>query len=430
MQKAKAWLFAALLAPASPLFTRSIDWRNDNPLLLAPEQKMELNLRTLDLRSHRSARSSITPWSDVSWKANKGLIAERLTDPRYQRLNGWKAKRDFLRTYHPRWVLRQPGRDRDDWIASLSPAEKYDLLLGVLEGGLTDQISEFLDRNLAGKKQFPSWWGLCEGAAASSIYYPEPTRAVVLRSEAFGVDIPFYATDIKGLATMLWSRFNTDLRIPESGQQCANTEDTCFDANPASFHASLHHFLDLHPGMLVGEMDPTPVVWNFPIVAYSEQYYRPDRGAARGAKSLAEAALSAGSWRDPRRGKRAPGTAYVVGVRMSVSYGVNQPHHPPFEGSESRKINTRVLDYELELDSSWNMIGGEWVSGSHPDLLWSIPKGSLPNSAGDFLISPSEATPDSMIPKSWSAAAKISAQKMSPLRRVVELLVKKSAKGN
>lgn len=427
MKRTKAILMAALVFPAGPA-TRVIDRDTDDPMRLRPEKKIEMNLQTLDIKSRRSVSPVSAPWSDVTWKANKGLINERIVDPSFQKSPGWRGKYEYLRKYNIAWMLKQPARDRDRWLGSLSPAEKYDLLMGTVKGGLADNVSAFLNESIKDEKEFPGWWGLCEGSAASTVYYPEPQDFVLLRSEAYGIDVPFFAPDIKGLATMLWSRFNRELALPEAGLQCKKEGPGCFDSNPASFHASIHHYLDLEPGLLVGEMDPSPVVWNFPIVAYQETYFRPDLGAMKPARDLRSAALAAEHWSgDPRRGLRAPGTAYVVGIKMNLSYAVNQAQNPPFRGSLKRKINSRVLVYELELDSQWNLIGGEWVSGKHPDLLWTVPKGLKPDSIGDRLLPPWNPDGDS-IPKTWEKAARVSANQLTPLRRVVELLVQRSAK--
>jgi hypothetical protein len=428
MKRAKAALMAALILPAGGPTARVINHDRDDPGFLAPGAQIEMNLKSLDARSKRSVPQKAAPWSDVTWKANKGLVGERYNDGNYEASEGWGAKHQYLNEYSAAWVLNMDPWNRAKWIESLSPAEKYDLLLGIADDGLAVNIGSFLDQTIGTNGQFPSWWGLCEGSAPASVYYPEPTRKVVLHSEAYNLDVPFYAPDVKGLATMLWSRFNTNLNLPEAGQQCKQgSEDSCFDSNPASFHAAVHHFLDLSPGILIGEMDPSPVVWNFPIVSYSETYFRPDRGAAHKEASLAAAALPVARWAtDPRRAKRSPGTAYVVGVRMNISYGVNRGQTPPLEGSIKRKINTRTLTYELELDASYKMLGGEWVSGSHPDLLWAVPSGTVPDSPAERQLPP-RGGENGVIPKAWSQAAKASAARLTPLRRVVEILVKRSS---
>ncbi len=426
MKRTKALLMAALLFPPVPN-TRVIDHDTDDPSRLTPNGQVEMNLRSLDTRSRRSVPNVISPWSDITWKANKGLIVERFGDSRYETAKGWTAKHNFLQTYNPGWILGRNLNDRNLWIAALSPAEKYDMLMGTIMGGLAENIEKFLDTTLGSQSEFPGWWGLCEGSAVSTVYYSEPIRPVFVHSEAYNLDIPFYATDIKGLATMLWSRFNTELNLPESGLQCQPDGKGCLGSNPASFHASVHHFLDLSPGILVGDMDRTPVVWNFPLVAYSETYFRPDNDSKKEAPNLKAAALRVSDWpADPRKNHRSPGTAYLVGIRMKISYAVNQTVNPPNEGSLKRKINSRVLVYELELDSDWNLLGGEWLAGKQPQLLWAVPHGVVPDTIGDKTL-PIFDTERAFVPKIWEEAARKSAEHLTPLRRVVEMLIQRSS---
>ncbi|MGZ3670600.1 MAG: hypothetical protein ACXVCI_18185 [Bdellovibrionota bacterium] len=427
MNRKSALLMAVMVMPGPA--TRVVNHDNDDANLLAPGQRIEINLQAIDQHSRRSTPHVFTPWSDVGWKANKGLVGERYNDSDFEESDGWAGKHAYLKEHSTDWVLKLDPASRAQWIAKLSPAEKYDLLLGISGSGLANNIDTFLEDTLGSNPAFPSWWGLCEGSAPASVIYPEPVRKVVLHSEAYNLDIPFYAPDIKGLATMLWSRFNTNLNLPEAGTECKTGEEaSCFDSNPATFHASVHHFLDMFPSVLIGEMDPSPVVWNFPLVAYSESYFRPDKGASVKAPDLAAATLPLSSWpSDPRHAKRSPGTVSLVGVKMEISYGVNQSTRAPNEGSSKRKINSRTLTYELELNSNQEMLGGEWVSGDHPDLLWSVPPGTVPDSPAEALLPPGDAH-GSVVPKSWAPAAKASAARLTPLRRVVDLLVKLSAK--
>jgi hypothetical protein len=423
MKRANLLLMALLALPQNQV-SRVFNPENDNPAHLSPAH-VEMNLQKLDSTSKRQVTQVAAPWSDYSWKANKGLLLDRYTDQEFSDQSGWRAKNDYLRSHGAAAVLQMPkGQSRDEWIASLSPAEKYDLLTGNVEHGLTENMAAFLTESLGSKSEFPSWWGLCEGSSPATMYYPEPKKAVTLHSKVYDLDIPFNSIDIKGLASLLWSRFNSDLVLPESGTQCQKNGDGCVDINPGSFHVALHHFLDLSPGTLIGEVDPTPTVWNFPLLAYSEIYFNPLSGD-KSPKSLQESAVKISDWpQDPRARVRSPGTAYIVGVKMKFSYGVNRPE-VPVNGSLKRKVSSREVAYELELDSNWNVLGGEWLSKNHPDLLWSIPPGTVPNSPGDLSLPTSEREVSA---QQLAAAARISATKLLPLRLIVETLIRKSAK--
>lgn len=415
----KEFIVWALLAfPLSPI-PREIGDR-DQPRRIAPA--VEMNLKHIDQATAHSANANHVPWSDIGWKANNGLVNERYLDPEYRARGSLGEKQSYTQERSvDRLLALPPGPGRDAWIARLSPAEKYDLIVGSVHGGLAEHIDGFLRQSVGGDGTFPTWWGLCEGSAPASMYYPEPANSVMVRAGAYRLDVPFYPSDIKALATMIWSRFNEQLDLPEAGGQCTRSGEGCEDNNPGTFHAALHHFLERAPGILVAEVDPTPVVWNFPVVGFTESYFNPQTKQAVG--SLAEASVSREAWAaDPRKGKRAPGTAYVVGVKTEFRYATNQPGTSPMK-STKRRVLSRTVSYELELGQDWKILGGEWLAGKHPDLLWAVPPGTVPDTVGDAMLPPGTEVNGEQL----RAAAQASSARMVPLRYVVEQLVRRSA---
>jgi hypothetical protein len=195
--------------------------------------------------------------------------------------------------------------------------------------------------------------------------------------------------------------------------------------NPASFHRAAHHFLGMGNGHLLMDTDTSRVVWNHPIHRYETYYYAPQNSPRDRVGSFHEALLSVrDADDDPRQRLRAPGTAYLVGVVTKVYYGESQRSHP-LEGSVKRSEKAMDLQYELELDENLNLLGGEWLSKRHPDLMWTIPRGSEPDTAGDILLGSDSW--DGYSPLSgWEAAARESAKSVLPLRKVVDALVERS----
>jgi hypothetical protein len=274
--------------------------------------------------------------------------------------------------------------------------------------------------------KFPAWWGICDGSAAASAAVPEPVRKVVVRSAAYGVNVPFYAPDIKALLSMLWSTYNRDLHLPEIGLQCDDKGGgACADVNPASFQRALYHFLGLGHGHLMMDVDATRVVWNHPIHGYETYYYPPQDGPEDRVASFRDALLPIGqAGDDPRWRLRAPGTAYLLGVVTTIYYGKNV-REAPLEGSVKQDIKTMEVQYELELDGDLNLLGGEWLSKNHPDLLWTIPEGTVAPTVGDDLLG--DATWDGSAPLTgWDTAARASAQSVLPLRKVLDGLVERA----
>jgi hypothetical protein len=404
----------------------------DHPSRLSPNQALETNM--MRIAEVRSARASARPWSDRTWDHTKALLGERYTDARFSKIPYWTERREYNARYSAEGALSLPKGDpvQRTWLAALSPAEKYDVIMGTIHGGLYDRMADKLDSEMDAAGRFPGWWGICEGSAAAALAEPEPVKSITVYSEAYGVEVPFYATDVKGLVSMLWSSYNRNVRIPEMGQQCAAkvSEDanrsSCFDVNPGSMMIALHHFLGRGYGNLIVDTDATRVVWNHPVLGYEMSFFRP--GAPRDGGTNFQGGLLRLSEADgdPRRRLRAPGTAYLLGVNMNLFYGQNEKQ-VPWEGSIDRKQRTMELSFELELDESFNILGGEWLTKKHPDIMWTIPRGLRPDTLGDRLLG--DGRWDGMsVPATWSQAAFKAAEGTMPLRRVVEALVRRSSR--
>jgi hypothetical protein len=86
-------------------------------------------------------------------------------------------------------------------------------------------------------------------------------------------------------------------------------------------------------------------------------------------------------------------------------------------------FNVRYL-YDLELDSSGNIIGGEWRTNLHPDFIWT------PSATGKALTSFEDQATGSWsqanrsLPSNWQAAAQqATAQQRAPLAKIVDQLL-------
>jgi hypothetical protein len=381
------------------------------------------------------ARLSRIPWADRMWDHNRALLLERYSDARFNRLGSWPQRRSYLQDWSSARALRlTPGPERERVIGTLSPAEKYDLLLGVERGGLADHMTTSLNKDMGADQRFPNWWGICEGSAAASLTEMEPVNPVTVVSEANGgLEISFSALDIKGLVSLLWSSYNYELRVPEIGQQCRSRapggspwdqqDPACMDVNPASLHRALVHFLYQGNGALIADVDETSHVWNHPLVGYSLFFYRPDIRPARSTQ-WEQSLIRLADWpEDPRRSQRAPGTVYVIGVVNKIIYG-ESPKDTPANGSRARTLKDLLVQYELELDSEMRLIGGAWLTKKHPDILWTIPKGTMARSPGDSLLPQGIWNGNSL-----RSGLDLAAQRggMVPLKAVVQRLLELSA---
>lgn len=84
---------------------------------------------------------------------------------------------------------------------------------------------------------------------------------------------------------------------------------------------------------------------------------------------------------DPSGSVRAPGTARLVDVEMTVRHVVGATVGTTPHGASTD--DDRYL-YTLELAADGRIIGGEWVSSNHPDFLWRPT--AKPQASADGLI--------------------------------------------
>jgi len=157
-------------------------------------------------------------------------------------------------------------------------------------------------------------------------------------------------------------------------------------------------------------------------------------GAA--AASLAAAKVRLKDWReDPYSATRSPNAVYVVKVQMSFEYGSEtQPSTFSDDRPDLDAHASQNWVYDLELDESGEIVGGEWYSYAHPDFLWVPVKGSHASSVGDDALDRQNDhavwAPGESVPRAWRAAAKNSSANEQPLARIVEKLLELSNGAN
>ena len=110
---------------------------------------------------------------------------------------------------------------------------------------------------------------------------------------------------------------------------------------------------------------------------------------------------------------------------MTVSYVVEtRPSQSETDSASRDAIQQVIYYYDLELDASNTIIGGEWYTNKHPDFLWTPGKGSRAVTRYDSQATGSWSA-NSAVPAAWQAAAKsASSSQGAPLAVVVENLIK------
>jgi hypothetical protein len=285
------------------------------------------------------------PWSDTYWPSMKGGIAAR-----------WMTgENGFDYTLYTKDQIASLDQDS---LKNLSPAEKFDIFCGAYD---FPTVKEERSRT---SPTCPSWEGICHGWSPASLNFKEPSPITIKNAD--GIEIPFGASDIKGLLSF-WqgqvargqtyfvaSRCNWD--IHESPEHSDDPE--CRDMNAGAFHISITNKIGKLQQGFVADVTRDLQVWNQPVYAYSTSV-------------VSEQAPSEGA---------AAGTVKEIRVATDMTYAVELQQQWDPTGVQPRTV---TYQYRVELDASGNIIGGDWEKEQwdRPDFLWTQ---SRPNFSGSW----------------------------------------------
>ena len=392
--------------------------------------KLIRTLEEMDKKSLRSASLKENPWSDHYWPYYSGEIAFRYADDYFPLSKDWKVNRDY--------VLSHIAASS---IASLSPAEKYDLLVGDSSQTLTRYALSEGESLYKESGVVAEWMGICHGWAPAAYMLLRPTHSIKVMT-AKGYDITFYPSDIKALASLLWANASTptkfiggrcNVRDPKTDENGRVIDQDCFDSNPGTWHLVVVNQIGINKRAFVIDATYDYEVWNQPVYAYSYQFYNPQ--TLKPVNTIAEATVDMKNFTHDKFSKyRSKKSVAVVGISMDVTYTLEtMPTATATNSSQNDASNTVNYQYDLELDSNKNIIGGEWYRNTHPDFIWTpIPK-AIARTAGDELLVRAGTdkipwTGKTPFPKEWVDAAQ-KTSKLSPLGIVVEALIQISQAG-
>jgi hypothetical protein len=221
-------LLPTLLLVSSALHAAEIPKHEDYTLLLNSQAVNRLDqIQSLNLNQGLTKKSL---WSGSYWPFYQGSLGARYRDPQF------KAVMDRTYKYEEYVTLRGARVHPND----LSPAEKYDLLLGDSVQTFTETQWKNGDENRSLGGSVPTWRGICDGWAAASMTWNRPAKAVTLLS-VNGQAITFYPEDIKALGSQLHAKgFKT---VTFLGKRCNGTTGwltgACKGLNPAALHLAL-----------------------------------------------------------------------------------------------------------------------------------------------------------------------------------------------
>ncbi|PIS10888.1 MAG: hypothetical protein COT73_06985 [Bdellovibrio sp. CG10_big_fil_rev_8_21_14_0_10_47_8] len=343
----------------------------------------------LAVASLDSGSSENIPWSGEYWATYRGGVAARYAAADFPESGSWKDYEKFFQD-----ITRTDYLD-PQIIPDLSPAEKYDLLIGDKNMGLTNWSIQTSKFSVDGKGEIETWFGLCHGWAPAAFMMARPEHAIEVPS-ADGVAIKFYPDDIKALSSLLWA--NSRFKNHFVGGRCSEKNPTkdpqgrilrgeCWDVNPATFHLIVLNHLGVDRKSLVMDANFDYEVWNQPLVKYQVHYFNPqDRKAT---DSIVAAKIPLQNFSADKFGKyRSSQAKFVVGVIMDLTYTVEKrASHTEVNSPSDDFQRTVQYIYDLEIDNSGKIIGGEWYQNAHPDFLWAPADGAVAQIPSETLIS-------------------------------------------
>ncbi|HIF9067710.1 TPA: ricin-type beta-trefoil lectin domain protein [Photobacterium damselae] len=421
---------------ASPYSTYTNNDQNE-PWVDQPEvfigNKIITNLEALYNKAPHEYSLKPQPWSGSFWPTRRGGIGWRYAaNPNdfghfswadYQKIT-WKDFYDY--TY-----VKRPSNSYHYWqINNLSPAEKYDLLVGDRNFSLTQaawKVGQIFGGLTAGDVN--PWLGNCDGWSASALTLPRPTKPVTVKDYT-GKDLIFYPSDIKALATQLWTNSISENDYRQMGGRCYEyhpkkdsngriIDSACRDINPGIWHIIVLNQIGIYHKGFVLDSASTAEIRNQPSVGYSIEYYNLQTGEISQDPKLVT--ISRNSYiNDDYSSYRSDNTTSIVGVKMKFTYVKEKfPNHRNNDSKSDDKLETQIYNYDLELNQDGKIIGGEWHTDNHPDFIWTIRNGIKLHSdidgTGNWDIREE-------IPSDWHSIAINSSKKSQPLASIVNAL--------
>lgn len=414
---------------SADIATRAAIGGNDKPENLVDTFQYK-KLEDMEAAGLMQATLAESPWSDDYWAIYKGILGARYADPNFPNDADWKKNQDYIRANPAAKILGSGSAAR---INKLSPAEKYDALVGDSSESLTRrgwaEGKSYYDAN----GEVETWMGICHGWAPAAYMIGRPTKAITLKTPN-NIPITFYPSDIKALASLLWANAASTTKFiggrcndknpssdPATGR---TTSQQCFDTNPGTWHMAVVNQIGVSRRSMVLDVTYDYEVWNQPTYGYKYRYFNPQTRTNQ--STLAGATVAIADYTaDKFRTFRSPNTKFVVGVQMTVSYVVEtRPSHREDDNPSHDAIQQVDYYYDLELDANKNIIGGEWYQNKHPDFLWTPSKTAAAKTNYE-----TQATgtwkPTEAVPATWRASAKAAASNQgAPLAAIVEHLVK------
>lgn len=304
-------------------------------------------------------------WSESYWPSYLGGIAYRWNHP---------YPNPFEYEFFTKEELLLMTEDER---AQLSPAELYDIAMGDYSYKLTKKVLKKFSPN-------DLWWeGICHGWALAASNYPEPDKTTLINKD--GIKVSFGSSDVKALISM-HDAFNSRGFYVRVGERCSvdgkvvgegsqgdlnhtpsiqqASKPACKDVNAGAFHIILGSLIGIHSKGFVADVDRYNDVWNQPVTGYESEIVQ--------TIPLSKKDLKNGVFKKIQlKTKMIYGEELQFFNQAALDDGeVNFVSKNPVTGTIAQAFRSKNYEYILELNSFDNIIGGEWISETRPDMIW------------------------------------------------------------
>jgi len=440
---------------------------------MAEETQPLINIHQVEARGLKQKKPTKQPWAGSYWPLLQGQIANPYHDVNPLDLSSldiffkWRTNLDNFRL-RERTVLARVDNLSDAELARLAPSEKYDLLTGDKNFGMTRGIWEYVEgygsrgvwsytdplEDMPAGFRFPNshgkietWEGICHGWALAATGTSRPERMVNFTLPS-GKTLPFYPNDIKALISLQYANSDVQNDVKMEGWRCWDENPrrdrygryidvrpgetarsgqlpACADVHPAVWFLSLVNITGIQGRSMVVEVDADDKVNNHPFAGYKIWWFSPT-GEGERTNNLRRAIVPRARYRnDPFAAARNPETVAIVGVEVEMSYvdWARATTKTSDDEGEDR-LKRKVMFFDLELDAAGNVVGGQWLvtpiaeqyrqlerqdqrrdHTNQPDFFWVLPK----NYARHFVNNPALPNWDhrrEALPSSWAQAAR------------------------
>lgn len=383
------------------------------------------DISELDKKRWVSGGTKIIPWADSYWPDYLGSIGVRYADPNFPNTRNFIDNRDYILKKNADKVIESQDQNAIDF---LSPAEKYDLLVGDKGWTLTQYAWSQGQKYIDSGAGVPSWTGICHGWAAAASQNVRVAHTPIAVQSIDRLKIIFYPSDVKALQSMLWANAAPSARFV--GGRCNSvdpirdsvgriTDPDCLDNNPATFHLILANQLGGNQRSFVMDSIFDAEVWNFPLSSFAYKYFNPQTKAPT--PDFRNAIVPMEEFTiDKFSAYRSPAAKYVIGIVMDDTYVIEIS--PTRESQEISPQATYRYYYDLELNQNFEVIGGEWYSNAHPDFIWTFAATAQARSFADSSIDP-EDWREAYPPETWTKFARQASKRGQPLLAVINGLL-------